>query len=399
MNRNDLCHEVRQRLARLPEPYASHYGVIPAPPPTSGVSVLPVAERHTRAIEALARIETLVEEGTDSYLVSRILARQEAVSSSAVEGTHSTLDEILSVEESDSVEGSGEMSVAAKQVKNYAAALDALIPLARKHGYSIFTDDLISLLHKKVMMGDPSYKDVPGEIRHRVVCIGGLDISRSIWNPPPPLDVRRCLAETINYIQCDEMSRHHQSFLTRIAVSHSHFESVHPFSDGNGRVGRLLIPLMMAAEGRAPLYLSPYIETHKNEYYAALKASQQRLEWHEIIGFVSDAVICAASEIMTTRRALNNLKLIWKQRRRFRLGSAALSALSLLSDYPVLTVSRLASMLDVTFRAANIAIEQLCDASILRERTGHSRNRIFAADEALNIMNRPFGERPLLPDR
>lgn len=173
-----------------------------------------------------------------------------------------------------------------------------------------------------------------------------------------------------------------------MAVAHSHFEAVHPFRDGNGRVGRLLLPLMMAAEGNAPLYLSPYIEANKPAYYAALKASQQRHDWQAMIGFVANAVTGTVSELLATRRALAELAGEWKSRRAFR-------ALGLLSDYPMITIGRLASELGVSWAQASAAVGQLVSVGILLERTGYSRNRLFAATEVLALINRPFGEEPV----
>src|ERR1700730_17999886 len=118
--RDDLSHAVRERLKRLPPPFDSHYGVVPLPPPETGISLASVQRKHSSANAALARVQTLAAELKDPYLISRILPRREAVSSSAIEGTNSTLDELLSGEESeDSQHGE-----AAVQVRDYALALD-----------------------------------------------------------------------------------------------------------------------------------------------------------------------------------------------------------------------------------------------------------------------------------
>jgi Fic family protein len=154
---------------------------------------------------------------------------------------------------------------------------------------------------------------------------------------------------------------------------------------------------MMAAEGQVPLYLSPYIESHAGPYYASLKAAQQRLEWHEAVGFVADAITGTADELMITREALAKLSQLWQGRRRFRAESAAFKALDLLPHYPVLTIRRLASILAVSVPTATQAIAQLLEAGVLKERTGYRRNRVFAASEALSVINRPFGEAPVLP--
>jgi Fic family protein len=140
-----------------------------------------------------------------------------------------------------------------------------------------------------------------------------------------------------------------------------------------------------------PLYLSPYIEAHKQQYYEALKAAQQRLEYEAMIGYLSDAISGTVHEIKRTREALTRLKVSWLKRRSFRAGSAADAALVLLHEYPVITVGRLEQMLGVSFQAAATAAKQLESVGILTERTGYRRNRVFAATEVLGVLNRPYG--------
>lgn len=399
MRRSDLCEEVRQALRRLPPPFESHYGVVPSLPVMSP-SVMPVAARHQDAITSLARLETLTSELRDPWLVSRLLVRREAVSSSAIEGTNSTLDELLAAEEGDEASAvNDEQRGALRQVRDYALCLDALVPEAKRQGVSVFSASLIRELHCAVMKGETTYLDTPGEIRRKVVWIGGRgNIAYSTYNPTPPDDVPRCLSESVAYIRGDDaIGALHTSLVTRMAVAHAHFEAVHPFRDGNGRVGRLMLPLMMAADGHAPLYLSPYIEANQTGYYAALKAAQQRHQWHEMIGYMADAIIGTVEELLATRRALADLERDWLTRRRFRAGSAAAGALKVLPHYPVVTVRRLAGMLNVSWPQASHAIDQLASVGILTEKTGYRRNRMFTTREALSIVNRPFGEEAVLP--
>jgi Fic family protein len=395
MKRDDLTHAVRERLKRLPPPFEAHYGVVPLPPTDDGVPLQAVAKRLSAADAALAKIDTIAATLKDPFLISRILPRREAVSSSSIEGTNSTLDELLSIEET----GAAEAKDAAVQVRDYALALDEIIPRARSKKNSIFTVDLVKELHKKVMAGDSDYKDVPGELRNQVVWIGGAQIAYSTYNPTPPEDIAATLEDTMRYMRCEGMQAQNQSLVLRMAIAHSHFEAVHPFRDGNGRVGRLLLPLMMAAEEHTPIYLSPYIETQKNAYYASLKAAQQQLDWQETAGFLADAIVGTADELLVTRSALTQLTAIWRKRRKFREGSAALGTLDQLTHYPVLTIKRLADLLEVSFTAASQAVDQLIEAGILVERTGYERNRVFAAPEVLTVINRPFGETPILPDK
>jgi Fic family protein len=394
MKRNSLTHAVRERLKRLPPPFEAHYGVIPLSPPEDAIPTKDILPRMTAANSALAKIETLAAELKDPYLVSRILPRREAVSSSSIEGTNSTLDELLSIEENDEAQSDN----AAKQVRNYALALDKFLPRARNEKHALFTAGLVRDLHRAVMAGDPDYKDRPGDLRTRVVWIGGGAISTSSYNPTPPEDIPACLEQTMAYMRCEGMQTMTQNLIVRVTVAHTHFEAVHPFRDGNGRVGRLLIPLLMAAEGQTPIYLSPYIEAHKQAYYDSLQAAQQRLEWHEAIGFISDAIVGTVDELLVTREALRRLSAIWRNRRKFRKDSAAERALDILPEYPVLTIKRLGKLLDVSTPAATTAIEQLLEAGILIERTGYSRNRIFSAPEVIGVINRQFGEEAQLPE-
>jgi Fic family protein len=396
MKRRDLSHTIREGLKRLPPPYDSHYGIIPPPPPEDGVSVARVTRSLDAAQRALSSIDTIATQMKDRYIVSRILTRREAVSSSSIEGTHSTLDEILSVEET----GDDQSGATARQVRNYALALDDFIPRASRYGYDIFTTDLIKDLHRAVMKDDPDYRDEPGEFRSRVVWIGGNgNIAYSTMNPPPPDDVPACLLQTVDYLRNEGMQSMTQGIVTRMAIAHTHFEAVHPFRDGNGRVGRLLLPLMMAAEKHVPLYLSPYIEANKTAYYGVLKDAQHRLEWQPVIGFVADAVSGTVNELMKTREALSELADLWRERRKFRKGSAAARALDELPHYPVITAKRLGERLGISAPQVHQAIGQLEEAGILTERTGYARNRIYAASEALTIINRPFGEAPILPGK
>jgi len=396
VKRSDLTPEVQNLLKRLPEPFANHYGVRPSPPPPYAPSIMEVTVRHAAAMAALVRLETIVSEMSDPWLVSRVLLRREAVSSSAIEGTNSTLDELLAVEEDDSGDNNDRRQ-AAIQVRSYAIGLEAFLPQAKERGRDIFTLDLLRALHHAVMEDDIDYQDIPGDWRSRVVWIGGAgNIAYSTYNPAPPEDVEPCLQENVDFMRGDGYETIQSSILTRMAIAHAHFEAIHPFRDGNGRVGRLLLPMMMAAEGHVPIYLSPYIEANKSAYYAALKAAQQKHDWPEMTGFLADAVVGTVDELLATRRTLSKLGESWRKRRQFRSGSASLNALPLLLDYPVITIGRLASKLSVTFPQASAAVKQLCDAGILKERTGYRRNRMFAATEVLELVNRPFGVEPVV---
>ena len=386
MKRDALVEPVRQRLKRYPEPFDNHYGVVPLPPPTRSVGMEEYAAVHQESIKALARIEVMAEDYHDPYVLSRVLSRKEAISSSSIEGTNSTLDELLSVEEGEDAQS------AARQVREYARVLEQLLGRARELGPDIFTIELLKDLHASVMKDDDGYDDVPGEFRQRVVWIGGgRDIGTSTYNPCPPEDIAACLDDLVGYLQGDGEHVMVQPLVMRMAIAHAHFEAVHPFRDGNGRVGRLLLPLMMAAEKATPIYMSGFIDANKRDYYDALKLAQQRLEHAPLAGYFARAIVASEKELMTTRKALENLGEAWRRRRRFRNGSAAALMLDVLPHYPVTTINRMSEILGVSFNAAKAGMEQLIEAKVLIEKTGYKRNRIFSAPEVLDILNRPFG--------
>lgn len=387
MNRNNLSEAVRQTLQRFAEPHDAHYGVVPPAPTEDSIPLQGVAVAVSDAHAALKEAALIASSLPDNYLLTRIPVRKEALSSSSIEGTNSTLDELLLVEEEDSAKND-----ATHQVRDYAVALESVVPRARELGTAIFDLSLIRDLHAATMKSDADYRDPKGQFRNRVVWIGGGDISQSTYNPPPPQFVNGCMEDHIRYLQGDGMQMMNQDFITRMAVAHAHFEGVHPFRDGNGRVGRLLLPVMMAAEGHEPVYLSSFIEENKQRYYDGLKAAQQRMDYSPLVVFMANAIKESVHELKRLRNDLTELREDWLQRDKLREGSAARRALDVLHEYPVLTVGRLAKLLDVSFPAASNAVDKLMEIGILTEKTGYTRNRVFTAPDAVSLLNRPFGE-------
>jgi Fic family protein len=235
----------------------------------------------------------------------------------------------------------------------------------------------------------PNFKDKAGKIRDRIVWIGGgKHTAQSIYNPTPPADIRTCLDQHIDYLQCTGLQQVNQNIVVRMAIAHAHFEAIHPFADGNGRTGRLLLPLMLAADGHTPLYLAPYLASNRSAYMDALRAAQQRIEYAPMIGVLANAIVTTVEMAETAHRDLFALFLDWKNRRRWRKNSTARLALGLLPGFPVVTTKRLASALKVSIEAANNAARQLVNAGVLKEKTGHKKNRVFVATEVLEVFNR-----------
>jgi Fic family protein len=397
MNRQHLTQAVRDRLKRYPKPYESHYGVVPLRPYEDPIR-LDGSPRQglVSAIECIGRADALARSYESHFLLSRVLVRQEAITSSAIEGTYSTLDHLLEFEESEKSEFEGwdlnetaDETPEVRQVRSYALVLERQLDQIQRNRLDGFSVGLIRDLQREVVKDDPDFKDEPGEIRECVVWIGGPgDISRSTYNPCPPSDIRVCLEDQIGYLQCKGLQHANQSIVARMAIAHSHFEAIHPFRDGNGRTGRLLLPLMLAADGHTPLYLAPYLARNRHSYMEGLAAAQQRLEYAPLIGVLANAIIATVEMAETAHRDLFALFVNWNNRRKWRKNSAAKLALDLLPGFPVVTTKTLASKLKVSPQAANTAAQQLIEAGILTEKTGAKRNRVFVASEVLEIFNR-----------
>lgn len=386
MKRADLIPAVRRTLQRLPAPHDSHYGVVPTAPMEGAVIITDVQAIHSRALEALGRADAMAS--SNHFLMSRVLVRQEAVASSDIEGTHSTLDALLQVEETDA-EAHADDDTAAWMVRDYAVALEWALGEVRERGHDAFDVEMLETLHGSLMRADREFLDKghkPGFIRGHVVWMGGSgDIARSTLNPPPPARVSECLSDDVGYLRCEGAQVLHQSIITRMAIAHAHFLAVHPFPDGNGRVARLMLPLMMAADERVPLYLSPYISDHRPGYVEALKAAQQRLDPLPLIAHLSEAIVDSVDAAESTISKLAELDHDWDARRRWRKGSAALRLRHMLASHPIMTAQTATRLLGVTPAQARNALRDLEKVGIVQEQTGYRRNRIFRAGEVLAI--------------
>jgi len=259
-----------------------------------------------------------------------------------------------------------------------------------REGYNAFTIDTIEKLHRALMRNDHDYSarhGIAGAFRNKQVRIGGNGFATSTFNPPPYADVLSCMKEHIAYLRCDGMQQLHQSIIAQLAVAHAHFEAVHPFADGNGRVGRLLLPLMLGAAGHTPLYLSPYIAAFKTDYYDALRAAQQRLDYLPLISHLSHAIVNTVADAESAVSRLGALYEEWTRKRKFRNKSAAQRMLEKLAWHPVITAKTVERLLSASPAAARTAINQLAEAGIVTERTGKRRYRVFHARDVLDIYN------------
>ena len=407
MRKEDLIEQLRQNFKDktlggvlkldLPE-WKNIYFVVPPPPPTTIKEKLPL-DLISEAIKILNGLPLYKEMSETDKLINFLFVRREVVQSSRLEGTWSTMDHVLTP--GDPNERMDEKNTH-QAVRSYAHLIEELVEKAFVQKEKIFTSDLISKIHKEIVEKDPNSNGTPGKIRKSgevgsVVVIGGLNRKEeSTYNPAPPSEVKRCLNDVIKWLADESLSQKGDAGVgmtlpLRLAIAHSHFEAVHPFSDGNGRTGRTLWPLQMVASGNMPLYLSGYVEVKKDDYIKALESAQKKLKYVPLITFICNAIIESSLEVKKSKMAIESLEETWQERGKFKDKSAARRALKILLQYPIISSSLLREKLDISGPASTNAINQLVEKKIIRHRKFENRKPIYAAEELIHILSRPFG--------
>ena len=389
---NSGCGITKSKDSKIP----NLYFVVPPLPPSKigeGFSFKKVSE----AMTALNKLSSFSEMDDLDKLINYLFVRREAVQSSRLEGTWSTIDEVLSPNLTNN-----DFSDATISVRGYAHSIENLFDEANKKKEKIFNLKNILKIHKEMMSKDPRYLGAPGKIRTpgkpgSIVYIGGGNRpENSIYNPTPPELVKVSIDKIISWLSDTEITEKGNAGIgmilpIRMAVGHSHFEAVHPFTDGNGRVGRALWPLQMIASGYMPLYLSGYVEKEKIPYSEALQAAQKKLDYSKIIDFIASAIVSCSIEMNISKEKLVALPTIWQSRGNFRKNSAAYNALNVILKMPIFTVENLRAELNCSAQSAALAVKHLVKAHVVRERTGNKRNRLFAAEEVIILLSRDHG--------
>ena len=345
--------------------------------------------RLSEADRALGRLDGSIETLPDPDLFLMTYIRQEAVLSSQIEGTQSSLEDLLAAEARVFTPDRPDDT---HEVINYVAAMAHGLETIRNQPISI---DLIREMHARLLEGTRGAERTPGELRPTQVWIGapGSRIEEAVFVPPPPSEVRPALEALETYLQADSPDL---PPLVRIALAHAQFETIHPFRDGNGRLGRLLITLLLCRDRiltKPVLYLSWFFKRHRAEYYERLQAVRDEGRWEEWIVFFLEAVAeVSAGAVITTRRILT-----LRERHRAlisdRLGNAAGNGNRVLEGLfrqPFITVPGVRRLIGTTYPPANALVTRLVDLGILEERTGRRRNRVFAYGPYLRI----FAEGP-----
>jgi len=390
MKTSDLS-PARQKLLVPCVDYPGALALVPPPTPRF-LDLKGVGDELRRASNALELLKGLSSRLPNPDLITRTADRREAVRSSQIEGTNAGVN----VSSPTSAPGSGE---GLPRMSGSPAitwfALEYGLRKVRENGPAAL-DTTPWERASRIPHGCREHGGTPGEFRERQNWIGGGGTftgpasCRHLPSRPACMDD---LARLLAYSPGEE-EQMVLSLVMRMAIAHAQFETIHPFVDGNGRVGRILLPLMLAAEGYPPVYLAGYLKDNQREYYDGLAGVQLRDEWSAWVQFFACGVEEAVQESMRTALVLEGILNRWKgqlARLGLRSHSSLLKFPELMIGTPVLTAHHASKALGISFPAASAALAQLEQMGILVQPVKQQRNRIFVATEVIEVLNRPAG--------
>jgi Fic family protein len=372
------------RAGRLVQQATGYKAFIPAPLPPDPLliysgelqSLLSDADRNIGRLDALASMLP------NPDLFVAMYVRHEAVLSSQIEGTQSTLEDVLAFE-ADALRDDTPKDV--EEVVNYVRAMN--------HGLERLPDLPLSLrllreIHAELMKGVRGGEKSPGEFRTSQNWIGGRGSSLrdAAFIPPPPHEVMNVLGQLENFLH-DQRTQ--VPLLIRCGLAHAQFETIHPFLDGNGRVGRLLITLMLCEEkalSRPLLYLSLFLKAHRAEYYDRLTAIRTQGHWEQWLMFFLRGV--SATALAATQTAKDIVALRDVHRNEVAKNAKALTLLDHLFRYPTVSVNNVRKLMGCTFPTASKLITDFETRGWLQEMTGNERNRLWRYQPYLQLFHR-----------
>lgn len=359
---------------------------LPPEPPLDLVRLLPLL---TRADQALGRLDGIATVLPSTALFVFMYVRKEALLSSQIEGTQSSLSDLLLFENSEAPLAPLDDVV---EVSNYIRAME--------YGLKRLKDDLplslrlIKDMHRELLSKGRGENKQPGEFRTSQNWIGGSRPGQAIFVPPPPDEIMNCLGNLETFLHNKTV----YPVLIRVALAHVQFETIHPFLDGNGRLGRLLITLMLCEEDilkKPILYLSLYLKENRARYYELLQAVREKGDWEAWVEFFLEGVAETSEKGVSTARRL--IALFGDDENKIaRLGRAAPSAIRLhaeLKRTPMVSVPLIAKTLETSQPTIQKSLDHLAKLGIVKEITGKRRSRLYSYRSYLKILEE--GTEPL----
>lgn len=315
------------------------------------------------------------------HLLIRPFVRREAVLSSRIEGTQATLSELLADEAGAAVERAPDDL---KEVRNYVVALEKGVETLDNLPLSL---RLVRELHASLMQGVRGDSADPGQFRRIQNWIGGRTAHAARYVPPPPNEIPALLDGWEKFLHERELPA-----VVQIALVHYQFEAIHPFIDGNGRVGRLLIALFLIERKVLPsplLYLSAYFEATRRDYYDLLSRVSERGDWASWLLYFLTGVTQQAKDAVSRVERINALQETWRRRLGSRQTKTVMALLDRLMENPFITVTGAAKDLEIAYSTAQRQIDWLVRHKIVKQTNDARRGRVYVAEALLDILDEP----------
>jgi Fic family protein len=357
---------------------------IPPPLPPAGLDLSGLHGQLDQANQELGRLNGMTKLLPDIRFLLYLYVRKEALVSSQIEGTQSSFTDLLLFENKAKPHVPVED---VEEVSNYVAALQH--GLRRLRGGFPLSLRLIRELHAILLKGGRGANKMPGEFRRSQNWIGGSRPRIASFVPPPPERLMECLDEFEKFLHHEE---HGLPVMVQAGLMHVQFESIHPFLDGNGRLGRLLITLLLCAKGALSeplLFLSLFFKLHRSRYYELLQRVRTEGAWEEWLAFFLDGAASTAQE--ATDIAERTVKLFAKDRGKIeKIGRASKSALrvhELMQTHPYLRIGTATRALKLTVPTVTSALKHLIELGIVKEISGKQRDRLFAYSQYVRMVS------------
>jgi Fic family protein len=357
----------------------------PLPPGPGALDLTSLQAILAEANQSVGRLDGITSALPDLKLFLYSYVRKEAVLSSQIEGTQSSLSDLLLYE---NAETPGVPLDDVQEVSNYVAALNH--GLKRMRGGFPLSLRLIREIHEVLLSKGRGSHAQPGQFRRSQNWIGGTRPGNAAYVPPPPEYVTDCMGQLETFIHLEASSL---PLLVRAGLVHAQFESIHPFLDGNGRVGRLLITFMLCAEEvlREPvLYLSLFLKKHRRLYYDRLNGTRGDEGWTAWLDFFLQGVRDTANQAARTASSID--KLFRTDKEKIELFGRGTASALLIYRYaqanPLFSIRSAAREMKVSFPTASAAVMRMAEAGILQEASGKRRGRLFVYGKYLDVLNR-----------
>ena len=372
---------------------AGYSAFIPRPlPPAPALDLGRLAGPLSHADQAVGRLDATTRLLPDRDLFLAMYVRREALLSSQIEGTECTLDDVLSFDLDPSTKAIPHVDV--REVVNYVAAMSeglerlATLPMSSR---------LLREVHARLLAVGRGSDRQPGEFRSSQNWIGppGCSLSQAAFVPPPVDDMKEAMSNLEQFIVGEP--GHALPLLVLCGLVHAQFETIHPFLDGNGRIGRLLVTLLLCERRvlSAPvLYLSTYLRRERTRYFDLLTNIRFQGDWEAWLEFFFEGVRQTADDAAATAQRIHGIR--EDHRRKLDVRGATINDLSLLDHLftqPLVSAKWVADQLHVTTATANAILSRFVKVGALREVTGRARNRVFRFDEYLALFDQPATDR------